>query len=97
MLVDAHHHVQCTFLLHWSADHHTFDALIQVGLEHSYRLHLTAGLDDQVAARPVGVGDGLVRGEPAKQFTDVGAGPEGMTVKAADDKTLKEYLETLKK
>ncbi|MNN11671.1 hypothetical protein D3C81_1246370 [compost metagenome] len=63
MLVDAHHHVQCAFLLHWSADHHTFDALIQVGLEHGYRLHLAAGLDDQVAARPVGVRDGLVGGD----------------------------------
>ncbi|MNF25300.1 DNA-binding transcriptional repressor ArsR [compost metagenome] len=31
-------------------------------------------------------------GEPAKQFTDVGTGPEGMTVKAADEKTLKDYL-----
>ncbi|MDD1012765.1 hypothetical protein [Pseudomonas rubra] len=36
-------------------------------------------------------------GEPAKQFTDIGTGPEGMTVKAADEQTLKEYLETLKK
>ncbi|MNI63921.1 hypothetical protein D3C73_1193330 [compost metagenome] len=63
VLVDAHHHVQCAFLLHWSADHHTFDALIQVGLEHGYRLHLAAGLDDQVAARPVCVRDGLVRGD----------------------------------
>jgi hypothetical protein len=36
-------------------------------------------------------------GEPAKQFTDIGSGPEGMTVKAADDRTLKDYLQTLKK
>ncbi|MFG0468276.1 hypothetical protein ACF8LF_27155 [Pseudomonas putida] len=36
-------------------------------------------------------------GEPAKQFTDIGTDPEGMTVKAADEQTLKEYLETLKK
>jgi hypothetical protein len=36
-------------------------------------------------------------GEPAKQFTDIGTGPNGMTVKAADEKTLKAYLETLKK
>lgn len=36
-------------------------------------------------------------GEPAKQFTNIGTGPEGMTVKVADEKTLKDYLETLKK
>ncbi|WP_312450161.1 hypothetical protein [Stutzerimonas nitrititolerans] len=36
-------------------------------------------------------------GEPAKQFSDIGSGPNGMTVKAADEKTLKDYLETLKK
>lgn len=36
-------------------------------------------------------------GEPAKQFTDIGTGPNGMTVKAADEKSLKAYLETLKK
>lgn len=35
-------------------------------------------------------------GEPAKQFTDVGTGPEGMTVKAADEKTLKDYLQAIK-
>ncbi|WCX10401.1 hypothetical protein KK188_16905 [Pseudomonas aeruginosa] len=36
-------------------------------------------------------------GEPAKQFTDIGSGPDGMTVKAADEQTLKDYLQTLKK
>jgi hypothetical protein len=36
-------------------------------------------------------------GEPAKQFSDIGNGPNGMTVKAADEKTLKDYMETLKK
>ncbi|MCQ2036305.1 hypothetical protein [Stutzerimonas kunmingensis] len=36
-------------------------------------------------------------GEPAKQFTDIGSGPEGMTVKAAEEQTLKDYLSTLKK
>lgn len=36
-------------------------------------------------------------GEPAKQFTDIGTGPEGMTVKSADEATLKAYLETMKK
>lgn len=36
-------------------------------------------------------------GEPAKQFTDIGSGPNGMTVKAADEKTLKDYLEVIKK
>ncbi|SDO47021.1 hypothetical protein SAMN04489798_3034 [Pseudomonas arsenicoxydans] len=34
-------------------------------------------------------------GEPAKQFSDIGAGPNGMTVKSADEKTLKDYLQTL--
>ncbi|CAM3167948.1 hypothetical protein BZK31_09915 [Pseudomonas floridensis] len=32
-------------------------------------------------------------GEPTKQYSNIGAGPEGMTVKAADEKTLKDYLE----
>jgi hypothetical protein len=36
-------------------------------------------------------------GEPAKQFSDIGTGPDGMTVKAADEQTLKDYLEALKK
>lgn len=36
-------------------------------------------------------------GEPAKQFTEIGAGPEGMTVKSADAQTLQDYLKTLKK
>lgn len=31
-------------------------------------------------------------GEPAKQFTNIGAGPNGMTVKSADQATLDEYL-----
>jgi len=30
-------------------------------------------------------------GEPAKQFTDIGRGPDGMTVKAADEQTLEDY------
>lgn len=34
-------------------------------------------------------------GEPVKQFTDIGNGPQGMTVKAADEKTLKGYLQTV--
>src|SRR5690606_1195388 len=38
------------------------DALVQVALQHGHGLHLAAGLDHQVAARPVGVGDGLVVG-----------------------------------
>ena len=33
-------------------------------------------------------------GEPAKQFTQIGAGPDGMTVKAANIDTLNEYLST---
>jgi hypothetical protein len=36
-------------------------------------------------------------GEPAKQFSDIGAGPNGITVKSADEKTLKDYLQTIKK
>ena len=35
-------------------------------------------------------------GEPAKQYTDIGSGPKGMTVKAADEANLKEYLEAIK-
>lgn len=35
-------------------------------------------------------------GEPAKQFTVIGAGPKGMTVKAADQITLDEYLSKVK-
>jgi glutathione peroxidase-family protein len=36
-------------------------------------------------------------GEPAKQFTNIGSGPKGMTVKAAADETHNDYLATLKK
>ncbi len=36
-------------------------------------------------------------GEPAKQFTDIGSGPNGMTVKAADENTLRDYLQVIKK
>jgi hypothetical protein len=36
-------------------------------------------------------------GEPAKQFTGIGSGPEGMTVKSADEQTLKDYLQAVKK
>jgi hypothetical protein len=36
-------------------------------------------------------------GEPAKQFTDIGNGPNGMTVKAADEQTLKDYLKAINK
>jgi len=36
-------------------------------------------------------------GELAKQYTAVGEGPEGMTVKAGDPETLKGYLATIKK
>ena len=35
-------------------------------------------------------------GEPAQQYTDIGSGPNGMTVKAADEQTLKDYLNSLK-
>ncbi|MDH0894969.1 MULTISPECIES: hypothetical protein [unclassified Pseudomonas] len=41
--------------------------------------------------------DFKANGEPAKQFSDIGTGPDGMTVKAADEQTLKDYLQTLKK
>ncbi len=36
-------------------------------------------------------------GETVKQFTEIGGGPEGMTVKAGDQKTLEEYLAAIKK
>ncbi|MEZ6936503.1 hypothetical protein [Aeromonas sp. S19(2024)] len=36
-------------------------------------------------------------GEPAKQFSNIGAGPNGMTVKAANQETLDEYLAEAKK
>ena len=35
-------------------------------------------------------------GEPAKQFSNIGAGPNGMTVKSADQATLDEYLKAYK-
>lgn len=36
-------------------------------------------------------------GEPAKQYTEIGAGPEGMTVKSGDENALKDYLSRVKK
>jgi len=36
-------------------------------------------------------------GETVKQFTAIGAGPEGMTVRAGDQKTLDGYIAALKK
>ena len=36
-------------------------------------------------------------GEPAKQFSNIGAGPNGMTVKSADQATLDEYLKVMPK
>ncbi|WLH15061.1 hypothetical protein PSH58_12570 [Pseudomonas hefeiensis] len=41
--------------------------------------------------------DFQAHGESAKQFTEIGNGPEGMTVKSDDEKALKDYLSTLKK
>ena len=41
--------------------------------------------------------DFKANGEPAKQFTDIGTGPNGMTVKSADAQTLKDYLDLVKK
>jgi hypothetical protein len=41
--------------------------------------------------------DFKAHGEPAKQFTEIGNGPNGMTVKAADEQALKDYLQLLKK
>ncbi|MGJ8648121.1 hypothetical protein [Marinomonas colpomeniae] len=35
-------------------------------------------------------------GEPAKQYTSIGTGPNGMTVKAASQETLDKYLSTYK-
>ncbi|GGO75930.1 hypothetical protein GCM10011348_01920 [Marinobacterium nitratireducens] len=34
-------------------------------------------------------------GAPARQYTDIGSGPNGMTVKAADEQTLRDYLSSL--
>jgi hypothetical protein len=31
-------------------------------------------------------------GEPAKQYTAIGAGPDGMTIKSDDAKTVEKYL-----
>lgn len=36
-------------------------------------------------------------GEPLKQSTNIGVGPNGMTVKSSDQATLTEYLETIAK
>ena len=36
-------------------------------------------------------------GEPLKQFSNIGAGPNGMTVKSADQATLDDYLKALAK
>lgn len=36
-------------------------------------------------------------GEPAKQYTSIGSGPDGKTVKAADLDVLDQYLELIKK
>ncbi|MCY1358570.1 hypothetical protein D9M69_451090 [compost metagenome] len=63
VLVDAHDHVQRALFLDRRTDDHALHALIQVGLEHGDGLHLAAGLDHQIAVRPVGVGDGLVGGD----------------------------------
>lgn len=35
-------------------------------------------------------------GEPAKQVTKIGAGPNGMTVKSGDAKVIEEYLKAAK-
>ncbi|MNG09652.1 hypothetical protein D3C84_930780 [compost metagenome] len=64
VLVDAHDDIQRAGFLDRGADHHALDPLFQVARKHSNRLHLAAGLDHQVAARPVGVGDGLVGADP---------------------------------
>jgi hypothetical protein len=36
-------------------------------------------------------------GEPAKKYTNIGAGPDGMTVKSASQETLDKYLSATKK
>ncbi|MGL4204594.1 MAG: hypothetical protein ACRCRW_00465 [Aeromonadaceae bacterium] len=36
-------------------------------------------------------------GEPLKQFSNIGAGPNGMTVKSADQSTLDSYLSEIAK
>src|SRR5690606_30667098 len=63
VVVHAHHHVQRARLLHRRGHHHAPDALVQVGLQQGAGFHLAAGLDDQVAAGPVGPGDALVAGD----------------------------------
>ncbi len=35
-------------------------------------------------------------GEPAVQFNNIGAGPDGMTVKSPSEETLNEYLKAIK-
>lgn len=35
-------------------------------------------------------------GEPVKVYTEIGVGPNGMTVKSADEATVKAYVEALK-
>ncbi|MNE20938.1 hypothetical protein D3C80_1140810 [compost metagenome] len=63
VLVNAHHHVQGALLLDRRTDHHTLNALVQVGLQHRHSLHLTTGLDHQIATRPVGFGNRFVCGD----------------------------------
>src|SRR5690606_618009 len=60
LLVDAHHYVECAFLLHGRADYDPLHAVIEVGLQDRHGLHLATGLDHQLAVRPVGVGNRLV-------------------------------------
>ncbi len=56
VLVDAHHHIQRARLLDRRTHHHPFDALIQIRLQARQVFHLAAGLDDQIAVAPVGIG-----------------------------------------
>lgn len=39
-----------------------------------------------------GLTDFKKHGEPAKQYTKIGAGPDGMTIKSDDAKTIDKYM-----
>ena len=60
VIVHAHHHVQHLRFFHRRGDHHTFDALLEVRVEHLDLFHLAAGLNHQIATRPVGFPDAVV-------------------------------------
>ncbi len=63
LIVDAQHNIQHARLLDRRAHHHAAYALIQIGLQRSAGLVDAAGLDHQIAARPVGIGNRPVASE----------------------------------